>query len=1277
MLLLNVILTFLLAEFFQQSKGNRTCIVTENGSRRENVSCDVSICDCCFQNISCPCHSLHCALQEVNGSRNVIINITTNVVLSSVVQLMNVNNISIVGHNYPVVNCNDTGALHFKSCHNITIKGIDWQRCGTYHNNPGLQMVNCSVAAITKSSFKFSIAQSLVLLNTKNVQISEYLLFEGNYNQAQHGGGIFISDYTELKFDNTSNVTFSNNTANRGSAMYITNNSSVVFDGKCLITDNNAIDDGTFYVSNHSIICFMEHSEVNFTNNSATQGGAIYLHSKSVLLTFCKEKCRLFFTDNKANIGGAIYQSNSNITFSGHSDVTFNYNIATFEGGAVYSHNNSFIKFQNNSIVKFTGNVADIGGAMHITMSSHIIFQDNSVVRLCDSLGFTFGGAIFLNGNSDVTFSKNCNIIFHHNQAGIGGAIFIHYNSLVDYLDTCNVLFTYNFGLFGGAIFISSESNVTFGFSSNITFINNNGSLGGALCFYHNSTIVFKAESLVEFRENRALHGGALYSWTSVVIFDKSCTVKSINNTANSGGFFYIYASTAIFTGNSSTMFISNRAFKDGGVMYLTIGSSVMFSGQCNATFSFNTASDYGGVIYINLDSNLIINTTNINFYNNTAALANNAFHIRVRDDCNEACLNNYIVDTRNKSFKISTSPKKLVLIDPAKRIDNENESTYDQYYINDIMLGQEIIINGCVLDYYNQSTDAPWLLELDISRKNEFYDIHGSENVLIACNHTFQGITVTGNIVESTLPSNISVNLTLHFDRNSESNSISVNLTVELSPCHPGFVYHAPSQKCKCYNAGDIVFCADSKSTIRRGYWFGSVNGQPTVTYCPVNYCNFTCCETTNGIYHLSPLRKNQCRLHRDGNACGSCEEGYTLSFDSAECVEVDKCTDGQKSLIIISSMLYWMVVVLVTFFLMHCQASIGYFYAIIYYYSVLDILLIHMHNVYLSEELNTIISVMSSTAKLLPQFLGRLCLVENMNEIDQQFIHYIHPLAVSFILAIISLMARCSYKVSSFISKDIIRVICLLLLLSYTSVTTTSLLLLQPLKFIDVDETYSYISPEIQYFQGRHLAYGVVAIICTIVIVLGLPLLLLLEPFLNSRISFVKIKPFLDQFQGCYKDNYRCFAGYYMICRLIIIIVLIKYSSIDFLGYYLLSITCTLMALIHLIIKPYASNILNVFDGMILQLMSFIVSTFDFNNLYSSPVTGMVYAIVIMPVILFCMMELFLYREKIKHIITAAVCKSKKYNRNVIREASINNYFDLIQNSFRTSRRTTLLEM
>ena len=142
-------------------------------------------------------------------------------------------------------------------------------------------------------------------------------------------------------------------------------------------------------------------------------------------------------------------------------------------------------------------------------------------------------------------------------------------------------------------------------------------------------------------------------------------------------------------------------------------------------------------------------------------------------------------------------------------------------------------------------------------------YFISGPKQVLISCD-ALEGISIIGN-QSLTKSTNFSINVTLNTDLNPSWRPISIGLIIELSPCHLGFWQYPKSLKCECYNAYDIVFCSDTSSTIKRGYWFGSVTGKPTVTICPINYCNFTCCETLNGYHHLSPVRDNQCRSHRD----------------------------------------------------------------------------------------------------------------------------------------------------------------------------------------------------------------------------------------------------------------------------------------------------------------------------------------------------------------------------------------------------------------------------
>ena len=173
--------------------------------------------------------------------------------------------------------------------------------------------------------------------------------------------------------------------------------------------------------------------------------------------------------------------------------------------------------------------------------------------------------------------------------------------------------------------------------------------------------------------------------------------------------------------------------------------------------------------------------------------------------------------------------------------------------------------------------------------------------------------------------------------------------------------------------------------------------------------------------------------------------------------------------------------------------------------------------------------------------------------------------------------------------------------------------------LTFLDIDKVYTYLSPDIEYFHGRHLAYGIVALLCSVSIVSGLPLLLTLQPILNKKFNFVRIKPLLDQFQGCYKDNYRCFAGYYMICRLVIMIIVIANSSNEFIASYVLIVACGIIALIHLTVKLHNNEVLNKFDGLFLIMIVFITVLPLLDDFNSPVVISITLILVILPLIIF----------------------------------------------------------
>ena len=172
----------------------------------------------------------------------------------------------------------------------------------------------------------------------------------------------------------------------------------------------------------------------------------------------------------------------------------------------------------------------------------------------------------------------------------------------------------------------------------------------------------------------------------------------------------------------------------------------------------------------------------------------------------------------------------------------------------------------------------------------------------------------------------------------------------------------------------------------------------------------------------------------------------------------------------------------------------------------------------------------------------------------------------------------------------------------------------------------------------------------ICTIFIVIGLPLLLTLEQFLNCIFNFTKIKPLLDQFQGCYQDKYRCFAGYYMICRLLIITIVMTNSINEFVANYLLVIACGLIDFIHVTLKPYNKEILNKLDGIILHLTIFVAALPLLNDFDSPSVVTTSFVLAILPLLSFVAMTLFLQKYNLKKIIRYFATKDKTPNNSSV---------------------------
>ena len=662
-----------------------------------------------------------------------------------------------------------------------------------------------------------------------------------------------------------------------------------------------------------------------------------------------------------------------------------------------------------------------------------------------------------------------------------------------------------------------------------------------------------------------------------------------------------------------------NNSAEMGAALYLEQASQIGIKENSTVKFDRNIALRQGGAIYIELyfgcpNHGIVFTnlppTSDVSFTYNLAGITGNCIYLSIPGSCDVVKESTMYKFNYSKSvgLPIATSPYTVNLCTTTCQISND---TGDICHIaSRNMLGESIGIDAAACDFYG-----------NISESVQFYvECTNCNNALRLSNYEIliqQGlfdVEFLGVDADNDIFNNTNVTLSLFSVLSDEYKQLTATVSVELSSCQSGYVFDANVQKCECYNQSKrIIQCQQDYAEIKYGYWFGAVAfPKRTVSLCPTHYCDYNE-ATSNGYYKLPKKISDQCVSHRTGIACGECKSGYTLAYDSPDCIIDNNCSAGITVLVVALTILYWIIIVALVFGLMQRKISLGYTYGLIYYYSIMDTLL--GSNLFISTEVFQLVTILSSLAKLTPQFLGRLCFIQGLSGIDQQFIHYFHAAFIFSLTGVIAVAARYSSKVASFVSRPIIRVICLLILLAYTSLASTSLQLLRPLYFDSVKGPYVYSSPSIKYFTGRHIPYGIVALLCELFVVIGLPLLLLLEHFLKRKVNFIRIKPLLDPFQECYRNQYRWFAAYYLLCRQVIIAILYISDYYNSLSY--LQTVCVIIVIIHVLIQPYKAEILNVLDGVILLTIVLVVNLNSFAFSRSSTI-AIVVILVIFPLVL-----------------------------------------------------------
>ena len=462
-----------------------------------------------------------------------------------------------------------------------------------------------------------------------------------------------------------------------------------------------------------------------------------------------------------------------------------------------------------------------------------------------------------------------------------------------------------------------------------------------------------------------------------------------------------------------------------------------------------------------------------------------------------------------------------------------------------------------------------------------------------------------------------------------------------------------------------DRCYC-DDPVFINTGYQYyclsNDLHGELYIVDCPSSYADPTWAfqnETCGDVMHSS--ENNNCVFSgfssREGFLCSDCSNGYGVPVNSFYLECLDCSSIGKDWLLFLLIQMLPLTLMVFGIIIFNVHLTKGYMYGFVFYCQLMSISFPGwMYPAWLSELSrfldidglygvgylsNNLSSITISTfpvsvwnlnfMTLVPASVTPLCLFNQASSLAMISFWYLiaaYPLLLLlFIVVWLSLYDK-GFKAIRFVSVPIHRglarfwrmcaiepslthSIASIYILSYTQFLCTSLKILKwgvKRSLVDPNKanvTVSYFEPSLEYFASLHAAYGALAIIVLIFVVLAPPIFILLYPFswFHCLMRFFKVKRHLwinhivDSFNGPFKNRdrthvfgYQYFPGLYLLIR------------IPFLCYYYLpeskyellleleGITCLLCAGSVMILRPFKKNRHNFINFILFLYMAIL---------------------------------------------------------------------------------------
>ena len=1014
-------------------------------------------------------------------------------------------------------------------------------------------------------------------------------------NTATRKGGAISIDNSSVQFSG-SVIMFRFNSARRGGALNIFSRSRVTSNAHQLFfSSNKALYRGGGFQMAYSNF-HTDVGKVYFLNNSASQGGGIYLGYTGCYRLFLSGHS--YFIANRAESstskyrkiwGGAITTSG---TFNLAGSALFTENTAA-SGGAIHTYGNSNI----SGNTKFINNIAKEGGAISISLKARTTFKG---VTLINNIAHFRGGGIWVGRYMNtVILYENLVVIlsanFTSNTAGsCGGALYIEKGNNI-YLEDVSAIGNSNSAL------CISQSSVTF--SGRVTISNNTGTDGGGVKATSNDNILHFRGNTV-FDGNKAGLGGAIYLPFGTELTFSGDTVFSHNTADTNGGAIYSVYTNITFHCNSVLSFKYNTA-ENGGGIYLNSASFLTFRRGVNLSMSFNHAIKYGGGIYhediasaaqcsykrsgetkqslaycfirmtYRLNRGQYYSTLMLISRNNSADVSGSFLHGGLLDRCQTftpISILKILFLIQKKNREISSEPYQLCFCVKATQIrfNCTKQKSIEAYP------GQKFHISLMALDQTITSVTTEITAVSATSRLNSD---QSSQTLEPDCSKLWYNLYSTQDTDQ----------LILYPDGPCRDTGLArAVVNVMFKPCPDGFM--KSGENCVCeeklneYNASCTI---NDNATISRKAgpafwlqgWYENETYKGLIHYktCPRNHCKTG--EVTISLENPDI----QCAQNHSGLLCGACATNHSLMLGSSRC---KKCSNAYLTLLLPFALMG--IALTVSLIFLRLTVATGMINSIILYANIVQV---NRKLFFPVNEIN-ILTIFIAWMNLDLGF--ETCFFHGLDEYLQTWLQLVFPLYIWIILGSIIFTSRYSITMSKLTGSNPVAVLATLLLMSYTKILK---IIVEVYSSVDLEypngKTVSVWLKDanVPYLQSKHLLLTVVVTLILLFAFLPYTLLLLLG-YKTYRFSGRKyfrflrrLRPLLESYYGPYKTRTRYWTGFLLLVRCALYMVF-SYNSLGGERKSLLAIVIVFMGVTiaaWLSVKIYKRFIVNVIEASI----------------------------------------------------------------------------------------------